>query len=210
MNLKSRRESLGLTLEQAGRGIGGRQKVYRFESGERDPRRMRLDTAQRYADNLGVTLDALWELCQPDNAKSAPSGRSQAHGAVCGPDGADRAHEHGGCLRLHSRSIRRACPSQSWRRLRTRTDGLAATSCWNHQNDTANLPMDGISGISPKTRSGLCKTDRKHPSAPVSSVSDSCLMFAVRPMIFLLSPAVLPRLFDVVACPWIRFLDVAE
>lgn len=75
MNLKSRRESLGLTLEQAGRGIGGRQKVYRFESGERDPRRMRLDTAQRYADNLGVTLDALWELCQPDNAKSAPSGR---------------------------------------------------------------------------------------------------------------------------------------
>ena len=78
MNLKSRRESLGLTLEQAGRGIGGRQKVYRFESGERDPRRMRLDTAQRYADNLGVTLDALWELCQPDNAKSAPSGSSQA------------------------------------------------------------------------------------------------------------------------------------
>lgn len=78
MNLKSCRESLGLTLEQAGRGIGGRQKVYRFESGERDPRRMRLDTAQRYADNLGVTLDALWELCQPDNAKSAPSGPQTA------------------------------------------------------------------------------------------------------------------------------------
>lgn len=78
MNLKSRRESLGLTLEQAGRGIGGRQKVYRFESGERDPRRMRLDTAQRYADNLGVTLDALWELCQPDNVKSAPSGPQTA------------------------------------------------------------------------------------------------------------------------------------
>lgn len=87
MNLKSRRESLGLTLEQAGRGIGGRQKVYRFESGERDPRRMRLDTAQRYADNLGVTLDALWELCQPDNAKSAPSGRRQLHELDCGRTG---------------------------------------------------------------------------------------------------------------------------
>lgn len=87
MNLKSRRESLGLTLEQAGRGIGGRQKVYRFESGERDPRRMRLDTAQRYADNLGVTLDALWELCQPDNAKSARPARRQLHELDCGRTG---------------------------------------------------------------------------------------------------------------------------
>ncbi|TCE63519.1 hypothetical protein MCC10055_0914 [Bifidobacterium longum subsp. longum] len=25
-----------------------------------------------------VTLDALWELCQPDNAKSAPSGPQTA------------------------------------------------------------------------------------------------------------------------------------
>ena len=36
-------------------------------------------------------------------------------------------------------SVRRACPSRSWRRSRTRTDGLAATSYWNQRNVTAKV-----------------------------------------------------------------------
>lgn len=37
------------------------QRIYEWESGRRDPRTMRFDTAKRVADALGVTLGELWD-----------------------------------------------------------------------------------------------------------------------------------------------------
>lgn len=42
------------------------QRIYEWETGRRDPRTMRFDTAKRVADALGVTLGELWDELVPD------------------------------------------------------------------------------------------------------------------------------------------------
>lgn len=42
------------------------QRIYEWDTGRRDPRTMRFDTAKRVADALGVTLGELWDELGPD------------------------------------------------------------------------------------------------------------------------------------------------
>lgn len=37
------------------------QRIYEWDTGRRNPRTMRFDTAKRVADALGVTLGELWD-----------------------------------------------------------------------------------------------------------------------------------------------------
>ena len=42
------------------------QRLHEWDTGSRDPRTMRFDTAKRVADALGVTLGELWDELAPD------------------------------------------------------------------------------------------------------------------------------------------------
>lgn len=57
-------------------------------------------------------------------------------------------------------SVRRACPSRSWRRSPSRTVGSRATSSWSPPSVTARAPTASISRALPTAKSCLCPTKR--------------------------------------------------
>ena len=60
MNLRLRRGFE--TRKSLSDGCGVKvQRIYEWETGRREPRTMRFDTAKRVADALGVTLGELWD-----------------------------------------------------------------------------------------------------------------------------------------------------